>query len=137
VLRLLKAEPNLKMRTAFTTIYAAGLRVSEVVALTIKDIDSARKVIHVRQGLPADVRPPLEKALAEATEYFNAIAKTENEEALEEIRKSGKVQVYPLTPDERKSWLQAVLPVHKEMEKRIGKDVIDALYKVVDFRPDA
>jgi C4-dicarboxylate-binding protein DctP len=47
------------------------------------------------------------------------------------------VQVYPLTPDERKSWLQAVLPVHKEMEKRIGKDVIDALYKVVDFRPDA
>ncbi len=37
----------------------------------------------------------------------------------------------------RRSWLQAVLPVHKEMEKRIGKDVIDALYKIVDFRPDA
>ena len=32
--RLLKAVPNLKMRTAFITIYAAGLRVSEVVALT-------------------------------------------------------------------------------------------------------
>src|SRR6266480_1239815 len=88
-------------------------------------------------GLPADLRPPLEKAMAEASDYFNAIAKTRSEEALEEIRKSGKVQVYPLTPDERKSWLQAVLPVHKEMEKRIGKDVIDALYKVVDFRPDA
>jgi len=50
VVRLLKAEPNLKMRTAFTTIYAAGLRVSEVVALTIKDIDSARMVIHIRQA---------------------------------------------------------------------------------------
>lgn len=50
VLRLLKAEPNLKMRTAFTTIYAAGLRVSEVVALTVKDIDSTRKVIHIRQA---------------------------------------------------------------------------------------
>ena len=34
VVRLWKAEPNLKMRTAFTTIYAAVLRVSEVVALT-------------------------------------------------------------------------------------------------------
>ena len=32
VLRLLKAESNLKMRTAYTAIYAAGLRVSEVVA---------------------------------------------------------------------------------------------------------
>jgi C4-dicarboxylate-binding protein DctP len=89
------------------------------------------------EGLPADLRPPLEKALAEATQYFNAIAKQENDEALAEIKKTGKVQVYALTPEERKSWLQAVLPVHKEMEKRIGKDVIDALYKVVDFRPDA
>ena len=37
VLRLLKAESNLKMRTTYTAIYAAGLRVSEVVALTIKE----------------------------------------------------------------------------------------------------
>jgi C4-dicarboxylate-binding protein DctP len=88
-------------------------------------------------GLPADVRAPLEKALAESSDYFNAIAKKENDDALEEIRKTGKVQVYNLTPEERKSWVQAVLPVHKEMEKRIGKETIDALYKVVDFRPDA
>jgi site-specific recombinase XerD len=50
VVRLLKAEANLKMRTAFTAIYAAGLRVSEVVALTVKDIDSTRMVIHIRQA---------------------------------------------------------------------------------------
>ena len=48
--RFLKSVPSLKMRTAFITIYAAGLRVSELVALTILDIDSARMVIHVRQG---------------------------------------------------------------------------------------
>ena len=89
------------------------------------------------EGLPADVRPALEKAVGEASDYFNAIAKTENDEALEEIKKTGKVQVYPLTPEERRSWLQAVLPVHKEMENRIGKNLIDALYKVVDFRPEA
>jgi integrase/recombinase XerD len=46
----LKAIPNPKHRTAFATIYAAGLRVSELVALTAKDIDSDRMVIHVRQG---------------------------------------------------------------------------------------
>ena len=38
------------MRTIFITIYAAGLRVSEVVALTAGDIDSERMVIRVRQG---------------------------------------------------------------------------------------
>jgi C4-dicarboxylate-binding protein DctP len=88
-------------------------------------------------GLPTDVRSALEKAMAESTEYFNATAKAENEEALVQIKKTGRVEVYPLTPAERRSWVQAVLPVHKEMEKRLGKDVIDALYKVVDFRPDA
>jgi C4-dicarboxylate-binding protein DctP len=89
------------------------------------------------EELPADVRPGLEKAMAESSEYFNSIAKKENDEALEDIKKTGKVQVYFLTPEERKSWVQAVLPVHKEMEKRVGKETIDALYKVVDFKPDA
>jgi len=48
--RFLKAVPHLKMRTAFITIYAAGLRVSEVVKLTARDIDSARMVIIIRQA---------------------------------------------------------------------------------------
>lgn len=50
VVRLFQAEPNLKMRTAFITVYAAGLRVSEVVALTARDIDSARMVIRIQQA---------------------------------------------------------------------------------------
>ena len=50
VVRFLRAVVDLKMRTAFITIYAAGLRVSEVVALTARDIDSERKVICIRQG---------------------------------------------------------------------------------------
>ena len=49
-MRFLKAVADLRMRTIFITIYAAGLRVSEVVALMAADIDSQRMVIHVRQG---------------------------------------------------------------------------------------
>jgi integrase/recombinase XerD len=48
--RLLKAVKTMKMRAAFMTIYAAGLRVSELTALTVGDIDSARMVINVRQA---------------------------------------------------------------------------------------
>lgn len=50
VVRLLTAVDSMKMRTALTTIYAAGLRVSEAVALAAADIDSTRMVIHVRQA---------------------------------------------------------------------------------------
>jgi integrase/recombinase XerD len=48
--RFLKSVRNLKMRTAFITIYAAGLRVSELVALTARDIDSTRMVIAIREA---------------------------------------------------------------------------------------
>jgi len=41
---------NLKHRMMLMTIYAAGLRVSEVVHLKVRDIDSARMAIRVEQG---------------------------------------------------------------------------------------
>jgi site-specific recombinase XerD len=50
VVRFLEAVPSLKNRSALTTAYAAGLRVSEVVALRLADIDSGRMVIRVEQG---------------------------------------------------------------------------------------
>src|SRR5262249_2163812 len=48
VVRFLEAVPGLKSRVALTTAYAAGLRVSEVIALQISDIDSKRMVIRIR-----------------------------------------------------------------------------------------
>jgi len=50
VLRFLSAVSSAVCRTALTTAYAAGLRVSEVAALRVEDIDSARMLIHVEQG---------------------------------------------------------------------------------------
>jgi integrase/recombinase XerD len=44
------ATRNLKHRTILMTIYAAGLRVSELTHLRVTDIDSQRQVICVRQG---------------------------------------------------------------------------------------
>jgi integrase/recombinase XerD len=42
--------PGLKNRAALMTCYGAGLRVSEVVALRVSDIDGKRKLIRVEQG---------------------------------------------------------------------------------------
>lgn len=50
VVRFLEAVPSLKSRTALTTAYAAGLRVSEVVRLKVSDIDSGRMLIRIEQG---------------------------------------------------------------------------------------
>jgi integrase/recombinase XerD len=48
--RFFAAIVGLKHRAILMTAYAAGLRISEVVALRLEDIDSQRMVLRVRQG---------------------------------------------------------------------------------------
>jgi integrase/recombinase XerD len=50
VTRLLEAAPGLKVKAALGVAYGAGLRVSEVVALKVSDIDSQRMMLRVEQG---------------------------------------------------------------------------------------
>lgn len=80
-------------------------------------------------GLPADIRAELENAMKQATKYANAIAQQENDNALEAVKKSGKSTVYTLTDAEKAEWRKALLPVQKEMEARIGKDLIGSVNK--------
>ena len=48
--RLLLATPDLRYRTATLLTYAAGLRISETVAVQVADIKADRKLLHVRSG---------------------------------------------------------------------------------------
>ena len=50
VARLLEAAPGPKYKAALSAAYAAGLRVSEVVALKVSDIDSERLLLRIEQG---------------------------------------------------------------------------------------
>lgn len=75
-------------------------------------------------GLPADIRNELDGAMKAATKYANAIAQQENDNALEAVKKSGKTTVYVPTDKEKAEWRKALLPVQKQMESRIGKDLI-------------
>jgi integrase/recombinase XerD len=50
IVRFLQAVPGLRNRAALTTAYGAGLRVCEVAALKVGDIDSSRMVIRVEHG---------------------------------------------------------------------------------------
>ncbi|HYR01112.1 MAG TPA: TRAP transporter substrate-binding protein [Casimicrobiaceae bacterium] len=86
-------------------------------------------------GLPPDVRTTLEGAMKDATKYANDIAQKENDDALEAVKKSGKTEILTLTPDQRAAMKKALIPVHKENEGRIGKEVIADVYKATDFKP--
>jgi len=88
-------------------------------------------------ALPADVRAQLDDAMEQATRYANQIAKVENEASLEAVKKSGKTTVYVPTKEERLAFKKAMMPVHQKMEGRIGKEIIQNVYKDTGFKPDA
>ena len=80
-------------------------------------------------GLPPDIRSELEKAMAEATDYTNSIARKENEDALAAIKASGKTTLHYLTDDQRKAWQVAMQPTYKWAKGRVGQEVLDLLAK--------
>jgi C4-dicarboxylate-binding protein DctP len=86
-------------------------------------------------GLPADIRKNLDDAMEQATRYANQIAKVENDQALDAVKKSGKSELIALTADQKKAWKKSMVKVHEQMGDRIGKDLIKTIYKETGFDP--
>jgi site-specific recombinase XerD len=111
IVTLLQQTGNLKHKVLLMTAYSAGLRVSELVGLRIKDIDSSRMLIHVRQGKgKKDRMVPLSQKLLEALRTYHKTYKPKD--FLFEGEEPG-------TPYSTRS-AQEVLKVAKQ-KARIGK----------------
>jgi C4-dicarboxylate-binding protein DctP len=85
-------------------------------------------------GLPADIRASLERAIAETTPVANKLALEENEQAMDEMRRSGKTTFHEPTAEERAAWRAALIPVHDEMASRVGRDLIERIYAATGHR---
>ena len=64
VVQFLDAVKPAKHRAILTACYAAGLRISEAIALTVSAVDSERMVLRIAKG--KGQKEPLRDALAEA-----------------------------------------------------------------------
>jgi C4-dicarboxylate-binding protein DctP len=85
-------------------------------------------------GLPADIRAQLTKAMDEATDYTNSIAKKENEDALEAIKASGKTTLHYLTPEQKAAWQKAMSGTYKWAKGRVGQEVLDLVSKELNVQ---
>jgi len=88
-------------------------------------------------GLPPDIRKTLDQAMADATVYADDIAKSENEAALEAVKKSGRTEIITITPEQKRAWKKALVKVHSEpdIESRVGRGLIQQIYKETGFDP--
>jgi C4-dicarboxylate-binding protein DctP len=51
------------------------------------------------------------------------------------VKKAGKTTVYVMTPDERLAMKKAMAPVHTRMADRVGKELLETIYKETGFDP--
>src|SRR5215813_3814771 len=80
-------------------------------------------------GLPADVRGQLEKAMNEATVYSNKISESENAEGWDDIKKSGKTEIIIPTAAENAAMRKAMEPLYQDMASRVGKQLSEDVRK--------
>ncbi len=80
-------------------------------------------------GLSADIRNGLQKAMDEATAYGNGVANEFNERDRKRILEAGKAKIQVLSKDDVAAWRKAMAPVWKKFESDIGKDLIQAAVK--------
>jgi C4-dicarboxylate-binding protein DctP len=76
-------------------------------------------------GIPADTRAQLEKAMKEATAYGNGQSAKENDDALAEMVKTGKTEFVKLTPEQDAAMRKAMEPVYNDVGSRVGKALIE------------
>lgn len=86
-------------------------------------------------SLSPEIRTTLEGVVKDTTAWFNDAAKKENDNGLEAIRKSGHTQITVLTPEEKKTWKKALYKVHLEMGDKIGRPLLQSIYKETGFDP--
>ncbi|MEH2483111.1 C4-dicarboxylate-binding protein DctP [Nitrobacteraceae bacterium AZCC 2146] len=80
-------------------------------------------------GIPADTRAQLDKAMKEATAYGNGQSAKENDDALAEMKKSGKTEFIALTAGQDAAMRKAVESVYTDVASRVGKPLIDEFLK--------
>lgn len=83
-------------------------------------------------SLPEDVRSELTAILEETTAYNWRITQEQNDAALKEMAAYSKGELIELSPAELKVWADKVRPVYRDYESEIGKDILDAVYKMLE-----
>jgi C4-dicarboxylate-binding protein DctP len=87
-------------------------------------------------SLPANIRPIMDGVVKDTTAYFNQIAQQEEADALAHIKATGKTQIVVLSRDEKRALKKAMIGVYKQVEPRVGKDVLESIYRATGSQPD-
>lgn len=157
VRRLLTACANPKHRMMLTLCYGCGLRLHELVALKVRDIDGERRLLRVEQGKGAKDRlvPLSETLLQQLRAYWKLFRPRDwlfpghshhaplSETCIQKVFTRAKAQagiskvggIHSLRHAYATHQLEAGLPVHR-LQRLLGHDSIQSTLRYVHWVPD-
>lgn len=155
--RILSACTNFKHRMLLATCYGCGLRVSEVVALKVRDIDGERHLLRVEQGKGAKDRnviisPALLAALRDywravgprhwlfpSQEYVTPLGIESAQRAFTAAKRRAGIEkvggIHALRHAFATHQLEAGMPVH-QLQRLLGHQNIQSTLRYVHWVPD-
>jgi C4-dicarboxylate-binding protein DctP len=71
--------------------------------------------------------------MADATTYANGLTLAEDRNAYDKIKAAGKAALIEPTPAERDAIRAVMVQTHKDVEGRLGRETMQALYKATEF----
>jgi len=83
------------------------------------------------QHLTVNDRGLISQALSESLAFANQIADTQNDQALQALRRAGTTRIHTLTTGQRQRLRQAVQRVQQQLANRIGASWITALQQAL------
>lgn len=81
-------------------------------------------------SLPKDVQQIIIESLDETRHWLLNHSIIMNKTQLENIKKLSDINIYVLTPEEKKEWMNHFKPLYKKFEGVIGKKLMDEVYKL-------
>lgn len=76
---------------------------------------------------PAEIKKIMEETMKEVTPYERKLARDLDQKSFENLKKSGKMEIYQSTVQEKEAFAKAMEPVFKEFEPVIGKELLDGV----------
>jgi len=77
-------------------------------------------------SLTSEQQQMVNEAMAEATAYERQLADELDAGSLENIKNSGKIEIYELTNEDKEKFVEALQPLYDKYSEQIGQEYIDA-----------
>ena len=84
------------------------------------------------ETLSPEVQKQINSAMSETTRWILKQSQLMNDAQLKEIEQNSSIEIHTLSSDQEKAWKTRFLPLYKDIEKEVGKDLLN---KIKQERP--